>query len=214
MAARKTSSRKYPYPGTMCGEWEVLRSLPAQEGKKSAVTVKCSCGVERAVAVASLTSGASRSCGHTQAEASRKASRQRAVESSEITGLGRKCTYCALWKTWDEFYYHPTGLNKKASGCIECTRKNNMKRMYNLTTEDYDRLSKAQKGLCALCPEAGTLSLDHDHACCPGSSNSCGKCIRGLLCQTCNFMLGPMERDIERFASIHVKEYLERRPFA
>lgn len=30
--------------------------------------------------------------------------------------------------------------------------------------------------------------VDHDHACCP-RSNSCGKCVRGILCRECNKLL-------------------------
>src|SRR4029077_2130187 len=33
------------------------------------------------------------------------------------------------------------------------------------------------------------LAVDHDHNCCPGA-HSCGKCIRGILCGTCNSALG------------------------
>lgn len=72
-------------------------------------------------------------------------------------------------------------------------------RTYGLTQEQYDLLWRAQGGLCACCrqPERALnkrgeirqLAVDHDHQCCP-SKKSCGKCIRGLLCQACNVGLG------------------------
>ncbi len=69
-------------------------------------------------------------------------------------------------------------------------RKANLKGLYGLTEEQFDAL--ASQG-CAICgvrdgPEH-RLHVDHDHTCCPGSK-SCGKCVRGLLCRSCNQGLG------------------------
>lgn len=77
-------------------------------------------------------------------------------------------------------------------------------RKFNLTPEEYDAMLAAQGGVCAACGQAeetapggrvNSLSIDHDHICCPGQ-RSCGKCIRGLLCNRCNRALGLL-RDSE-----------------
>lgn len=72
-------------------------------------------------------------------------------------------------------------------------------RYYNMTLEEYETMWNNQEGLCAICerPERATtkagavrlLAVDHDHRCCPGR-NSCGQCIRALLCTDCNQSMG------------------------
>lgn len=73
---------------------------------------------------------------------------------------------------------------------------------YNLTIQQYWALYEAQGGHCALCQratgKAKRLAIDHDHACCPGST-SCGRCVRGLLCGPCNKFLGHARDLIEFF---------------
>jgi predicted nucleic acid-binding Zn ribbon protein len=44
------------------------------------------------------------------------------------------------------------------------------------------------------CKSKKRLSIDHDHGCCPGR-NSCGKCVRGVLCQKHNLALGVLENN-------------------
>ena len=74
--------------------------------------------------------------------------------------------------------------------------------LYGITEEQYDALLEAQGGGCAICNRTQEenfggryLSVDHDHACCPGK-RSCGQCIRGLLCHRCNNNMGWF--DVER----------------
>jgi hypothetical protein len=71
-----------------------------------------------------------------------------------------------------------------------------------MTDDGFARLLVAQNGQCAICGTQnpggqGTWHIDHDHACCPGA-RSCGECIRGLLCGSCNPALGLMHDDANR----------------
>ena len=78
----------------------------------------------------------------------------------------------------------------------ECIRARNLKQLYNMTIEEYESLLSGQGGRCAICgepPKEKRLHVDHDHDCCSGRK-SCGSCIRGLLCPSCNTMLGKIER--------------------
>lgn len=71
---------------------------------------------------------------------------------------------------------------------------------YRLTIERYDEMLAGQGGGCAICgrpPRNGRHHVDHDHACCPGK-RTCGKCIRGLVCFTCNIRIGLIESNSER----------------
>lgn len=63
--------------------------------------------------------------------------------------------------------------------------------------EDYETVLTKQGGHCATCANTEAengkrLSWDHDHSCCAGRK-SCGQCVRGLLCISCNRLLGLIE---------------------
>jgi hypothetical protein len=78
-------------------------------------------------------------------------------------------------------------------------RRNALKFSYGITTEDYERMLKSQKGKCAICKSTdkgqtgkGFFCVDHDH--------KTGK-IRGLLCHRCNRGLGLLSdslKNVER----------------
>lgn len=51
------------------------------------------------------------------------------------------------------------------------------------------------------------LVVDHDHSCCPGPK-SCGRCVRGLLCRTCNSAAGLLQDDA--LVAARMAAYLSR----
>lgn len=74
-------------------------------------------------------------------------------------------------------------------------------RRFGLPLGSYAKMLEAQNGVCAICSAPptegyqGRLAVDHDHSCCPGR-RACGKCVRGLLCKSCNLMLGYAKDDV------------------
>ena len=70
---------------------------------------------------------------------------------------------------------------------------------YSITADQYAAILAAQGGACYICrrkPGLKRLACDHDHSCCPGPV-SCGKCVRGLLCRSCNRdVLGHLKDDV------------------
>lgn len=112
----------------------------------------------------------------------------------------RKCSQCGIEKPLSDFHLNSKSKDGRHSYCKECacrrardpmrSRKHIVKK-YGLTEKQYDDLFEKQNGRCAICKgtQARFLSIDHDHLCCPGN-DSCGKCVRGLLCKKCNTAIG------------------------
>ncbi len=95
----------------------------------------------------------------------------------------------------------------------ETLQKQRLKR-FGLSAQDYASMLASQSGRCAVCGtdtprgQFNTWHIDHDHRCCPDSS-SCGRCVRGLLCNNCNVGLGNLQDDPDVLRK--AIEYLERR---
>ncbi|PWH05226.1 hypothetical protein DEO23_14190 [Brachybacterium endophyticum] len=83
--------------------------------------------------------------------------------------------------------------------------------LFNLDHESYAQILSSQGGACAICAtpfaeDGRDVYVDHDHGCCPGR-RSCGKCIRGFLCNRCNTALGQLRdsREITAAALSYVE---------
>lgn len=119
---------------------------------------------------------------------------------------GRKqCRDCLEWLSIEHFANHPSKGDGYKGSCRECRRINGLARKYNLSQDRYEQMLVEQGNSCAVCQVSFSRkvipAVDHDHSCCPrkrNTSNSCGRCVRGLLCRGCNTALGNLGDDVDR----------------
>lgn len=82
---------------------------------------------------------------------------------------------------------------------------------YKLDRVAYLSLLLSQNFCCGMCrlPLRGMkkTNVDHDHSCCPGRQ-SCGECVRGVICTNCNILLGRYDSNPKSFDQMF--EYLDR----
>lgn len=78
----------------------------------------------------------------------------------------------------------------------EKVKINKLWNRYKLRPTDYQSLIDSQGNKCKICLIDFSYDnknliphVDHDHKCC-SNGNSCGKCVRGLLCGKCNTIIG------------------------
>ncbi|WP_104633125.1 endonuclease VII domain-containing protein [Streptomyces sp. MH60] len=115
---------------------------------------------------------------------------------------GRKqCRGCGQWLQEGAFTLNRSTADGRQSHCPRCVRNRRLWYRYGITGAQYDDLLAEQGGVCAICkatnPGGKELAVDHDHACCPERSKSCGECVRGLLCDLCNVGIGSLRDDTE-----------------
>lgn len=138
----------------------------------------------------------------------------------------KKCTRCLENKPKSEFHKDPSSKDGLNICCRQCrkeyyeknkerSRPRTIERTYGIAIEDYNNLLDQQNNRCAICREENesgrALSVDHDHSCCKGKK-SCGKCVRQLLCSSCNFMLGNAKDNPEllKKAAKYVESHRQR----
>jgi Recombination endonuclease VII len=129
------------------------------------------------------------------------------------SGKSSICTICnnkksALWKQkYPE--RHLKNHRRYATRNPESCKDSQLRSKYNISLVQYNEMLVKQDNQCAACKDTftGLPHIDHDHSCCSGKT-SCGSCIRGLLCVTCNNGLGCFKDDINRL--LNAISYLEK----
>lgn len=118
------------------------------------------------------------------------------VDKTEFAGKKKLASYCSpCSKAWQK-----SNRGKNPERYVQQKFAQRLRR-YNLTPDQYEELLARQGGGCAICKsevnnmEMYRLHVDHDHTCCAGKE-SCGKCIRGILCANCNHGLGHFKDDL------------------
>ena len=147
---------------------------------------------------------------------------ERQISLTDRDSEGRKyCGACQAWKVLDDFgdsKSHPDGRCHK---CRRCTRDANLRTNFKMSLEQYEEMIREQGGGCAICggqnQDGSRLAVDHDHACCkqrPGNSpRTCGQCTRGILCRSCNWILGKAQDNPEtlRAAADYLDNYVREK---
>lgn len=133
----------------------------------------------------------------------------------------RFCSDCHTYRELHEYSPCPrSGYRSRCKSCesvrvrkyiaanrekVALAKRNTaLKANYGITLDRYNEMLANQNGTCLICPATQanltgryrSLAVDHDRTCC-SSSRSCGKCIRGLLCNTCNRAIGLFQDDVE-----------------
>ena len=99
-------------------------------------------------------------------------------------------------------------------------KNRSLKANFGITIERWEEIQTEQQHKCPCGKLFGQErtdrpNVDHDHTCQCGAGSgasarpgrACGKCVRGVLCQRCNLVLGLLEEDA-RLLPAYLIEYL------
>ena len=117
------------------------------------------------------------------------------------------CRKCEQWQPIQLFTKSKSNPDGLYSYCSDCVRNTARKSKYNIDASQYLAKTGYQCPICCRPIDEKSSDVDHDHACCPGD-NSCGECVRGMLCRQCNRGLGFFEDNTERL--INAVKYIEQ----
>jgi hypothetical protein len=169
---RKSSPRFKKEIGNRYGRLIVLKYMGVDHNRRAQWECLCDCDNIVIVSGVDFRKGHTRSCGCL------------ALEIRVINGICNKI--------------YPTDLSPDRLKFFYSLKK------YNISFDYYTKLVLDSTGRCMCCKKDFSLLhkespvIDHDHRCCSFNSRSCGKCVRGLICQECNSKIGVLEDIIFR----------------
>lgn len=121
------------------------------------------------------------------------------TKKNSHNGLNTYCKDCSKLRSRKHYQLNRDRYISKASdwqkqnvgAYRKINKKAQLKHLYGLSVDDVEGILIDQDWKCAACGSEfmSIPHIDHDHSCCPGRV-SCGKCIRGILCGSCNRALG------------------------
>ena len=105
--------------------------------------------------------------------------------------MEKQCPSCGVVKFASSFYVSKSRSQGLESYCKTCLSRRKKKSKYGLDAENLDKLITNQNERCAICGRSQdimALCVDHDHI----TGN-----VRGLLCASCNHVLGHAHDNVE-----------------
>ena len=127
----------------------------------------------------------------------------------------KTCTKCKESKTLDLFYKRTTNIDGYYTWCKACEllerqsrrlkypdtgRNQDLKKLYGISLEEYNRLYVVQKGCCAICKVDNNIRKikgeTKEESFCVDHCHETGR-VRGLLCYKCNAGLGMFKDNTE-----------------
>ena len=128
--------------------------------------------------------------------------KKESIEKIGLASIGRRyvnlgiesiCDYC------EKKYIKSSPTQLYCKICIPNSKASTYMNKYGISYPEYLKMIEECSGICEICQNSKATHLDHNH--------KTGK-VRGILCSSCNVLLGAAKEDINTLKrSI---EYLER----